>query len=193
MKIFLDKPRLKTLTDTVLLVGIVLLVYNLATLAGSDPEQFEPRTFTNTLIAYINAFITVFLYWSLFSEVINYIPNLDVTLFLLFLTLLITITLIPVTNLLFLQEENQGAANFAAFANIAPGVLLIIVIKFKRGRLEQLSSTEYRYLMASLMVIPSLFFISFVLSFYNSFLSIAIPLLIIPAFVAVGRKFHMNG
>lgn len=79
MKIFLDKPRLKTITDTVLLVGIVLLVYNLATLAGSEPEQFEPRTFSNTLIAYINAFITVFLYWSLFSAILNYISNLDNT------------------------------------------------------------------------------------------------------------------
>lgn len=193
MKIFLDKSRLKTLTDTVLLVGIVLLVYNLATLAGSDPEQFEPRTFSNTLIAYINAFITVFLYWSLFSAVINYIPSLDIILFLLFLILLITLTLIPVANLLYLQNPSQGTDNFAAFTNIAPGVLLIIVIKFKRDRMEQLNTTEYRNLMVSLMVIPSLFFVSFILSFYNSFLSIAVPLLIIPAFVAVGRKFRMNG
>jgi uncharacterized membrane protein len=190
---FLDKGRLKTLTDTVLLVGIVLLVYNLATLAGSDPDQFEPRTFSNTLIAYINAFVTVFLYWSLFSAVLNYIPHLNVTLFLLFLTLLITITLIPVTNLLSLQEENQGAANFAAFTNIIPGVLLIIVMKFKRGCLEQLGPTEYRYLMACLMVIPSLFLISFVISFYNSFLSISIPLFILPVLLAVGRRFRMNG
>lgn len=192
MKIFLDKSRLKTLTDTVLLVGIVLLVYNLAILAGSDPEQFEPRTFSNTLIAYINAFITVFLYWSLFSAVVNYIPSLDIMLFLLFLILLIILTLIPVANLLYLQNPSQGADNFAVFTNIAPGVLLIIVMKFKRGSMEQLSTKEYKYLITSLMVIPSVFFISFILSFYNSFLSTTIPLLIIPAFVAVGRKLHMN-
>jgi uncharacterized membrane protein len=106
MKIFLDKSRLKTLTVTVLLVGIVLLVYNLATPAGSDPQQFESKTFSNTLIAHINAFITVFLYWSLFSAVINYIPNLDIILLLLFLILLITLTLIPVANLLYLQNPS---------------------------------------------------------------------------------------
>ena len=64
-KIFLDKARLKTLTYFVLIVGIVLLVYNLATLAGSDPDEFELELFSNTLVAYINAFIIVFMSWFL--------------------------------------------------------------------------------------------------------------------------------
>lgn len=68
---------------------MVLLVYSLASLAGSDPDKFESKLFSNTLVAYINAFIIVFMYWSLFSVVLNSIPNLDGTLFLLFLVLLI--------------------------------------------------------------------------------------------------------
>jgi len=190
MNIFLDKERLKTLTDTVLLVGIVLLVYNLATLAASDPDQFEPKTFSNTVVAYISAFIIVFAYWSLLSVILNHIPNLDDTLFLLFLVLLVILTLIPVANILFLQNPNQEANNFAAFTHIAPGILLILVMEFKRDRLDHLNTTEYRYILVSLTIIPLLYSISFVFSFYNSLLSAVIPLLVIPAFIAVGRRFR---
>jgi uncharacterized membrane protein len=111
-KIFLDKARLKTLTDSVLIVGIVLLVYNLASLAGSDPDKFESELFSNTLVAYINAFIIVFMYWSLLSVILDIILYLDDTLFLLILILLITLTLLPVANILYLQSSTQGAAHF---------------------------------------------------------------------------------
>ena len=52
MIIFLDKTRLKQLSDSVLLVGIVLLVYDLASVANSDADFFDPTTFFNTLVAY---------------------------------------------------------------------------------------------------------------------------------------------
>ena len=191
-KIFLDKARLKTLTDSVLLVGIVLLVYNLASLAGSDPAKFESKLFSDTLVAYINAFIIVFMYWSLFSVVLNFIPNLDDTLFLLFMVLLITLTLIPVANILSLQGSSRGADLFGAFTHIAPGLLLIFVMKFKRDRFYQLSSTESRYVLLCLTIIPSLYSIAFVSYYYSPFLSNAIPLLVIPAFIVVGRIFHKN-
>lgn len=191
-KIFLDKARLKTLTDSVLLVGIVLLVYNLATLAGSDPDKFESELFSNTLVAYVNAFIIVFMYWSLLSVILDFITYLDDTLFLLFLILLITLTLIPVSNLLFLQSSGQGAAGFIAFTHIAPGLLLILVMKFKRDRLHQLSATESRYILVCLTIIPSLYSISFVFYYYNIFVSNAIALLVIPAFIVVGRILHKN-
>ena len=134
-KIFLDKARLKTLTDSVMIVRIVLLVYNLATLAGRDPDKFESGLFSNTLVAYINAFVIVFMYWSLLSDILDITLYLDDTLFLLFLILLITLTLVPVANILFLQSSGQGAAHFVAFTHIIPGILLILVMKFKRDRL----------------------------------------------------------
>jgi uncharacterized membrane protein len=191
-KIFLDKARLKTLTDSVLIVGIVLLVYNLATLAGSDPDKFESELFSNTLVAYINAFVIVFMYWSLLSVILDITLYLDDTLFLLFLILLITLTLLPVANILFLQSSSQGAANFVAFTHIAPGLLLILVMKFKRDRLHQLSATESRYILVCLTIIPSLSSISFAFYYYNTFVSNAIALLVIPAFIVVGRILHKN-
>lgn len=191
-KIFLDKPRLKTLPDSVLIVGIVLLVYNLATLAGNDPDKFESELFSNTLVAYIDAFVIVFMYWSLLSVILDITLFLDDTLFLLFLILLVTLTLVPVANILFLRSSSQGAAHFVAFTHIAPGILLILVMKFKRDRLHQLSATESRYILVCLTIIPSLNSISFVFYYYNTFVSNAIALLVIPAFIVVGRILHKN-
>ena len=123
-KIFLDKPRLKTLPDSVLIVGIVLLVYNLATLAGSDPEKFESELFSNTLVAYINAFIIVFMYWSLLSVILDITLYLDDTLFLLILILLITLTLLPVANILFLQSSSQGAGSFCSLYSYCSRIII---------------------------------------------------------------------
>ncbi len=49
MKVLLQIERLKTLSDSVLLVGIALLVYNLASLAATKLYNFDSETFLNTL------------------------------------------------------------------------------------------------------------------------------------------------
>jgi hypothetical protein len=62
MKIFLTIERIRSLSDSVLFVAVVLLVYNLASLATSEPDIFNPEMFFKTLVAYINSFIVVFLF-----------------------------------------------------------------------------------------------------------------------------------
>ena len=114
MIIFLDKTRLIKLSDSVLLVGIVLLVYDLASLANSNADFFDPTTLFNTLVAYVNSFTVVYLYWSLLSVLLTYIEKVDVMLFLLFIVFLILVTLVPVANILFLQQRNQQSQNFHA-------------------------------------------------------------------------------
>jgi uncharacterized membrane protein len=133
MIIFLEKTRLKTLSDSVLLVGIVLLVYNLASLANSNADFFDPQTFFNTLVAYVNSFIVVYLYWSLFSVVLTYIEKIDVMVFLLFIVFLILVTLVPVANILYLQQKNQQSQNFHAFIHIVPGILLMLAMFFEKA------------------------------------------------------------
>jgi hypothetical protein len=63
-------------------------------------------------------------------------------------------------------------------------------MKFKRGSLHQLSATESRYILVCLTIIPSLSSISFAFHYYNTFASNAIALLVIPAFIVVGRILH---
>ncbi len=75
MKVLLQIERLKTLSDSVLLVGIALLVYNLASLATTKLYNFDSETFLNTLVAYLNSFIVVFIYWSIISNVLRYLKQ----------------------------------------------------------------------------------------------------------------------
>jgi hypothetical protein len=49
MKGFLTTDRLKSFSDSVLIVDVILLVYNLAALATSEPKFFELDTFFNAL------------------------------------------------------------------------------------------------------------------------------------------------
>ena len=192
MIIFLDKTRLKTLSDSVLLVGIVLLVYNLASLANSNPDFFDPKTFFNTLVAYLNSFLVVYLYWSIFSVLLTYIEKVDVILFLLFIAFLILVTLVPVANILNLQQRNQQSQNFHAFIHIVPGILLMFAMFSRKHKLTSMGHKDYRLELISITIIPAIYFVSFLFAFLNSMISQLIPFFVIPLFILVGSKVHKS-
>jgi uncharacterized membrane protein len=192
MIIFLDKTRLKTLSDSFLLVGIVLLVYDLASLANSDADFFDPTTFFNTLVAYVNSFIVVYLYWSIFSVFLTYIEKVDVMLFLLFIVFLILVTLVPVANILNLQLRNQQSQNFHAFIHIVPGILLMFAMFSRKHELTSLGHKDYRHELISITIIPAIYFVSFLFAFLNSMISQLIPFFVIPLFILVGSKIHKS-
>ena len=190
MIIFLDKTRLKQLSDSVLLVGIVLLVYDLASLANSDADFFDPTRFFNTLVAYVNSFIVVYLYWSLFSVLLTYIEKVDVILFLLFIVFLILVTLVPVANILFLQQRNQQSQNFHAFIHVVPGIMLMFAMFLRKHELTLMGHKDYRHELISLTIIPSMYSLSFFFASLNSTISQLIPFFVIPLFILVGNKIH---
>jgi uncharacterized membrane protein len=90
----LRSGRLIAFSDSVPVVAVVLLVYNLATLATAEPNAFQGQIFLYTLAAYVGSFIVVFLYWIVFTSLLEYIKDLDdivVSLSLIFL-ILVTLT-----------------------------------------------------------------------------------------------------
>ena len=192
MIIFLEKTRLKTLSDSVLLVGIVLLVYNLASLANSNADFFDPEAFFNTLVAYVNSFIVVYLYWSLFSVVLTYIEKIDAMVFLLFIVFLILVTLVPVANILYLQQKNQQSQNFHALIHIVPGILLMYAMYSRKHELTSLGDKDYRRELIGISIIPAMYSISFLFGFLDSLISQLIPFFIIPLFILVGRKTYKS-
>ncbi|MGA7042185.1 MAG: TMEM175 family protein [Nitrososphaeraceae archaeon] len=179
MKLFLQIQKIKTLSDSVLLVGIVLLVYNLASLAATKLYDFDPETFLNTLVAYINSFIVVFLYWSIVSIILSYLKQLNVTIFFLLISILILVTLVPVAHEALLQLKKPTAFYFASITFITPGILLIALSLYAGYKGELRNVNLYR-LIADSSVIPGVYGLHFVFAIYNPILLNFIPFSIFP-------------
>ena len=136
MIIFLDKTRLKQLSDSVLLVGIVLLVYDLASLANSDADFFDPTRFFNTLVAYVNSFIVVYLYWSLFSVLLTYIEKVDVIIIIFIVyCFLDTCYACTCSKYIISAQRNQQSQNFHAFIHVVPGIMLTFAMFLRKHKL----------------------------------------------------------
>jgi uncharacterized membrane protein len=164
MKVFLQIERLKTLTDSALLVGIILLVYNLASLAATTLYNFDSETFINTLVAYINSFIVVFIYWSIISIVLSCLKQPNVTIFFLLISILILVTLVPVAHEGLLQQKKPSAFYFASIIFITPGILLITLSLYAGYKGELRNVNLYR-LVADSCVIPGVYGVHFILVF----------------------------
>jgi uncharacterized membrane protein len=188
MKVFLEIERLRTLTDSVLLVGIILLVYNLASLAATTLYNFDSETFINTLIAYINSFIVVFIYWSIISIVLSCLKQPNVTIFFLLISILILVTLVPVAHEGLLQQKKPSAFYFASIIFITPGILLIILSLYAGYKRELRNVNLYR-LVADSCVIPGVYGVHFILVFYNPILSNLFPFSIFPILYILGKIF----
>jgi uncharacterized membrane protein len=188
MNIFLHIERLKTLSDSVLLVGIVLLVYSLASVAATKLYDFDSETFLNTLVAYINSFIAVFIYWSVFSTILSCIKQLNEIILLLSISILILVTLIPVAEEGLLQLKKLSAFRFANIIFIIPGILLIalsLYVKYK----GELHNVNLYYLIAASCVIPALYGIYFILVFFSPILHNFIPFCVFPIFYILKKYF----
>ena len=188
MKVFLEIERLKTLTDSVLLVGIILLVYNLASLAATTLYNFDSETFINTLVAYVNSFIVVFIYWSIISIVLSCLKQPNVTIFFLLISILILVTLVPVAHVGLLQQMKPSAFYFASIIFITPGILLIILSLYAGYKGELRNVNLYR-LVADSCVIPGVFGVHFILVFYNPILSNFFPFSIFPILYILDKIF----
>lgn len=188
MKVYLQIERLKTLTDSVLLVGIILLVYNLASLAATTLYNFDSETFINTLVAYINSFIVVFIYWSIISVVLSCLKQPNVTIFFLLISILILVTLVPVAHVGLLQQMKPSAFYFASIIFITPGILLIILSLYAGYKGELRNVNLYR-LVADSCVIPGVYGVHFILVFYNPILSNFFPFSIFPILYILGKIF----
>jgi uncharacterized membrane protein len=188
MKGFVTTDRLRSFSDSVLLVGVVLLVYNLATLATSEPEYFEPDLFFHTLVAYICSFIVVFFYWSRFTLLLDYAENLeDVTVF-VSLVFLVTVTLTPVALIGFIELGNEFSLIFSCIVQILAGILLItLVIIIKK---QKTLGHKGRYYLIQVGVIPIVYAISLIISFIYYEIAVIIPIFILPIFLILRKSYE---
>ncbi len=190
--------RLLAFTDAVIVVAVVLLVYNLATLATTEPTAFQAQIFFSTLITYIGSFIVVFFFWLTFTTLLEYIKNLNDIVASLSLIFLILVTLIPVGNVLEQQQKSEKSLLFTSLIEISAGSLLLIIFFYvTKGKVPQTHAAKltlgYTY------VIPSVYTLCLLVSFLNLTIAQLLTYSIIPIFVlvriTVNKKYpekHIN-
>ena len=131
----LRSDRLLAFSDSVIVVAVVLLVYNLATFATTEPNAFQPQIFFSTLIVYVGSFIVVFFFWLTFTTLLEYIKNLNDIVASLSLIFLILVTLTPVGNILEQQQKSEKSLLFTSLIEITAGsVLLVIFFYVTKGK-----------------------------------------------------------
>jgi uncharacterized membrane protein len=187
--VLLKPDRLRSFSDSVIVVAVVLLVYNLATIATTDPEAFQPQLFFGTLVAYVNSFIVVFFFWVTFTTLLDYIKQLDDIVVLLSLIYYILVRLTPVANVAFHQQKNVKSIVFKSLVEISAASLLIWIL-FYVAKSRVLSDPDARLMLFNLCVIPSVYAISLVVSFFNFSVAQMLPFSVIPLVIIIRVQFH---
>jgi uncharacterized membrane protein len=196
--VLLRSDRLLAFSDSVIVVAVVLLVYNLATFATTEPNAFQSQIFFSTLIVYVGSFIVVFFFWLTFTTLLEYIKNLNDIVASLSLIFLILVTLIPVGNVLEQQQKSEKSLLFTSLIEISAGSLLLIIFFYAtKGKVPQTHVAKltlgYAY------VIPSVYTVCLLVSFLNLTIAQLLTYSIIPIFVlvriTVNKKYpekHIN-
>ena len=125
----LTVERLKMLSDSVLLVAITILAYNLAppSLINGKINEIETQSFLDNVYGLISSFFTITIFWVLYTKILDYMIKIDDVLIVISLVFFILILLIPVFSLAQFQYMNMRSVISLALLQIINGSLLLLL------------------------------------------------------------------
>jgi uncharacterized membrane protein len=182
----------------VLLVSLTILAYNLIPPSISNGEviDIEVESFFDNTYGLISSFPVIFIFWVLYSKVLDYVKEPDEIVVLISLAFFLLILLVPVFSLAEFQYENLQSVISLAMLQIINGLLLILLWTYllKHGsRLrdqEEFNTTIKRYMYSRLALIPTLYFLTIPIGLFLGVKAAAIfPVIVIPSMLLLGRIF----
>lgn len=95
----LNTERLRSFSDSVLLVAITILAYNLVqpTIVSGQVNQEELKDFYHNIYGMISSFIVISIFWNLSMNFFDYLKNPNEVITLLSITFFVLILVTPVT------------------------------------------------------------------------------------------------
>ena len=195
---FLSIERLRTFSDSVLLVALTILAYNLippsilnGRLVGVEVESFFDNAF-----GLISSFPVIFIFWVLYTKILDFMKEPDEIVVLISLAFFISILLVPVFSLAEFQYENLQSVILLAMLQIINSLLLILLWTYlvRHGRRlmvqEEVNTTIKRYMYSRFALIPSLYIITIAIALIFSVKAATIfPIIVIPSMLLLGRKY----
>jgi uncharacterized membrane protein len=196
LKALLSTARMNALSDSVLLVALTILAYNLIPpiLINNELDPLEVESFYDNLYGMIASFFVVFVFWVLYTKILDNLKEPNDTVVFISLVFFIIVLLIPSFTLAQLQYENFNAVIYLSILLIVNDMILIVLWKYVNTKLLVAGSNQNRErtLLPMLLVIPSIYSISIVLTFFSINIAIIFPILMIPLLVIVRGIFKKN-
>lgn len=191
----MNTERLRTLADSVLLVGITILAYNLVppSIINGQLNEPEVQDFFNNLYALISSFVVIFILWILYMKILDYLEQPNEVIVIISITFFILVLLTPVFTVGTFQYDNWRSLAYLALLQIVNGLLLTALWTYisKSKLLVQQFKYEYnRNLYSNLAVIPSLYAISMVVGFVNVHAASIFPVFMIPAILVLSKVYR---
>lgn len=192
---YLHTERLRTLADSVLLVGITILAYNLVPPSIINGQLSEPEVqdFFNNLYALISSFVVIFILWILYMKILDYLEQPNEVITIISITFFILVLLTPVFTVGTFQYDNWRSLASLALLQIVNSLLLMALWTYilRSKLLVQQFKHEYNQSMYSnLAVIPSLYSIAVVIGFVNVDIANIFPVFMIPAILILSQVYH---
>jgi uncharacterized membrane protein len=196
LKGFLSVERLEGLSDSVLLVALTILAYNLIppTLVNGQADPTEVASFFDNLYGMISSFFVIFVFWILYMKILDHLTVPDDVVILTSLMFFILILVTPVFTLAQVQYESASAVVFLSILMIITDLILIFLWKYihKKSMSIDHGQREVKSIHNIFLVIPVLYTLSILLTFYSIKLSIILPVIMIPTLLLMNILFHKN-
>jgi uncharacterized membrane protein len=189
----LTTERLKSFSDSVLLVAITLLAYNLVppSVVNGQVNPDETRDFFNNLYGLISSFVVISIFWLFSMNFLDYLKYPNEIIVLIFITFFVLIIITPVTTVAELQYRNWEAVAVLSLLQVMNSMMLMLLWwllgKNKDLQSKELDNSIKKKTYTRLAIIPSLYVISIGLSYFNFNLAVIFPVIMIPSLIFIAK------
>lgn len=140
----LTVERLKVFSDSVLLVAITILAYNLSppSLINGTLSGVELQSFLDNVYGLISSFFVISIFWVLYTKLLDYVREIDDIVIVTSLVLFILVLLIPVFSLAQFQYRNLQSVVSLALLQIINGLSLLLLWTYLIKHRKKLMTKE---------------------------------------------------
>ena len=196
----LDIERLKVLSDSVLLVAITILAYNITppALINGELAESDIDYLLSNVYGMINSFIVIAVLWVLFTKILECIPEIDDFILITSLVFFMLVLMIPAFSVAqFEYMTLQSVISLALLQIIVSSLLLAIGLysskaltrKIEFVKNDNTSQQDIRNIVWRIIVIPGVYVVTIGIAlFLNLYIATIFPIIIAPLIVLLFRR-----
>jgi uncharacterized membrane protein len=194
----LTTERLKSFSDSVLLIAITILAYNLVppSIVNGQVNPNELENFFYNLYGLVSSFMVISVFWLFSINFFDYVKEPDEVITLILITFFVVVLITPITTVAELQNRTWQAVTVLSLLQVVNSIMLMLLWwylgKNKNLQSKELDNRIKKKVYIRLAIIPSLYVISIGLSFFNFDLAVIFPVIMIPSLILVAKVLRQT-